>query len=452
MASIFKGAVNLANRFKLPDLGLSEKFGFTARPMQFQTGEGLTPAAQSNAQTAVRQPTAQNQTNAPNQSFNQSQPGTFTPTPQQAPTQQPGSPPAPPTPTVPINAPVSGDLAEAFQRAVDDGRFEGAGSPEQRAQAQLEYESLQPTGPSQEQLGRINEEFQGQLNILNESAGLINEQNLIDSARLGFDAQQPILEAARQQNLGQIATQRGEQAGQFNADIEQQRQDAFSANTAARRLASNFQRGTDQRFGGTGAGDFIRGKQQEELQRTLGSQTEQTAGNVSGIQRERRDTFAAFDQQVTDLETNFQAQTQSLQLQRDQAVSDAKNLFTQQMISINNARGQIESDKTNARLVLLQEFRDNTKQIQAEVRQSKQNLELNRRENLQNIQNAVLQFQLESGNTDLSQIDPAMLQQLQGGQFTAPGDSGLQQPGGGATPTGFFGNDEEENGIGVGTI
>ncbi len=460
MASIFRSALNTANKFRL--VGNNNIFGIGQRrsePGSFQAsvGEGLAPVAQPQAHQTVRQATSPQQTNAPTQTFDQAQPGTFAPTPQQP---QGGTPPptpaAPPTPTAPIGTPttqpVSGDLAGALQRSVDEGRFEGAGSDTERAQAQIDFEATQATTLSDEQRNAINSEFAAQSNILDQSAGLLNEQNLIDAASLGFDAQTPLLGAAREQNLGRIATQRGEQAGQFNADIEQQKQDAFSANTAARRLASNFLRGTNQRFGGSSAGDFIRGSQQEELQRTLGRQTEQTGGNISGIQRERRDTFAAFDQQVNDLETNFQAQTQSIALQKDQAIADARNLFTQQMISINNARGQIESDKTNARLDLLQEFRDNTSQIASEVRQASQNLEISRRENLSNIQASVLKFQLESGNVDLGNIDPAMLQQLQGGQFTTPSDSGLDQ-GGAQRQAGFLDEEEDDlNGIGVGSI
>lgn len=264
----------------------------------------------------------------------------------------------------------------------------------------------QPAGPD---YGQINSVFDEVNNLLNQRQQTTEagKQDYINQYTGQFDAQKPLLEASYNQGLA-LNQQQGQQASY----------DAEKAKAGQRQLFSELQQGNQQRFGGASSA----GEVASALQ---GRQFQQNMGNVENTLGQNQQDLA---RQATQIQTNYQANLQSLEAQKQSAISQAQVAFQQRLDEISNMKLQNEQNKAQAKLGALQELRAQAQQIQTMYAQQQMQLD-------SDAKNAVAQIVSQVASYKQSAGQSVNLQQI--AQQTIPGINQIYGTGGGLNQGGY---------------
>lgn len=307
-----------------------------------------------------------------------------------------------------------------LNQARSEGRFEGLPDRERAAQMAA---YLGQKGTIQQE---VDNEYQGVFNILDQIQNNIqnSQGDLISGAAAPFDAQKPLLEQARSEGLASNATQVG---------AEKQREANVLAE--ARALANELRQANVQRFGGaSSAGQFADQLQGRELQRSTTSIRNTTTQNL-----------AKLSDQATAIQSGYENNLRSLEYQKQAAISNAQDVYRQRLAAIDNSRLEATQNKAAAKLDALRELRQNAQSIEATYAQNKQQIQANAQAQADQLKNAIIAYQVESGQPiDLSALPGAQYSTFEGGAQASPGSDLL--------PTGQVRREDQQNPLITGQV
>lgn len=181
-----------------------------------------------------------------------------------------------------------------------------------------------------------------------------------------------------------------------------------SAAAAARKLYTEMQQGTQQRFGGmTSAGGAV----SELLNREF-------MANMGDIKKTWSTAMDSIKMKAVDAERDYSTKAMQLQTQVKGWQNDALKAFNDNMAQINQRKDALEAEKANARLGVLQQLRNDTLQIKAAEKSYQQQLDLMREQAKLN-----LSSQADSVNKTLQDII-SKSNQKPSSQYTITGQNG----------------------------
>jgi hypothetical protein len=217
------------------------------------------------------------------------------------------------------------------------------------------------------------------------------EQDLYNSFTQPYDAQQPILDQARDQGL------------QLNqSQVNDTNQTKENALAAARRLYQELSQGVQQRFGGNSAGEFANAFYGREFQRGQGN-IQNTAGQ--NIQK-------LYDA-ATKINEDHEAQTKQLSMQKEAALSQARDVFNQRLTAINNARLGADTNKAQLKLQALQDLRSTIANVQSSALAYQQQIQSQVAQMQGQLAANVQAYKAQAGQaTDLNAIPDAVYSQF----------------------------------------
>lgn len=329
---------NVASKAKLPDLGISEKFGYTTRPQQvFQVGAGLSPQQTSDAQSKVAQYSS-NQTLAPNQSFLPTQPFSNTPIRSDLGSSSAGATGAP-----------SGAFSAGGGGGVVAGDIDDA--PYRDEQARLDKEFMGRKDLAVQQAARIfdplAQNFDTQLGRLSSELG-----ELRGGVEAGAAAGRNLVGTQLEGVLGTLGQQETGVKEQTQKSLRNLAEDQRNTTTSvARQLGA---RGA----GDTSAGDYAGAAIGRQGLKQRGSALESQAQGIREIEGRRVEAQnianqevqrieQAKQQQLTSLASDFQRIQRELENAKSMATSDERRFIAEQQNQLRDQLSQRLSELEN---------------------------------------------------------------------------------------------------------
>jgi hypothetical protein len=182
------------------------------------------------------------------------------------------------------------------------------------------------------------------------------EQDFYSTYTSPYESQMPLINQAYQQGIGQLDSAK---TGAYQTEQ--------TALDAARNLFSELNSRNRQAFGGAGLSSV--GQASGEL---LGRTMMQEFGD---IRQNTANTVQGLVQKGIEAKNYYDAQIQSINMQKENALSQAKLAFQEKLDEINSKRFQLQQDKAAAKLEALQTFNANVQGIRNQFMQFGQQLE-----------------------------------------------------------------------------
>lgn len=182
------------------------------------------------------------------------------------------------------------------------------------------------------------------------------EQDFYNTYTQPYDAQTPLIEQARDQGLQSISNQQNV-AGQ-------QEQSALAA---ARQLYNELTQRNQQAFGGSALSSV--GQAAGEI---LGRGAMQQFGN---IRQGAQNTIQGLMTEARNVSEKATAQLQQLSMQKEAALSEARLAFRDKLSEIDRMRNELKSNRSAMKLDALREFRSNIQAIANQATAFQQSLE-----------------------------------------------------------------------------